>query len=196
MAAARDKNGRPIVVVTGMGVITSLAAGKSDNWAKLTAGESVYNVAKGRKERIGRLVKMHANKREEVSEVLAGDIAAAVGLKSVSTGDTICDPRQPVILESMHFPEPVIAVAIEPRTKADQDKLSAALTKLMQEDPTFKVQTDSETGQTLIAGMGELHLEIIVDRLMREFSVDANVGRPQVAYRETIGKAVDVVAKK
>ena len=153
---------------------------------KLSAGESVYNVAKGRKERIGRLVKMHANKREEISEVLAGDICAAVGLKSVSTGDTICDERAPVILESIDFPAPVIQLAIEPKTKADQEKLGMAIAKLVQEDPTLKVSTDADTGQTILAGMGELHLEIIVDRMQREFSVGANVGKPQVAYRETI----------
>ena len=150
------------------------------------SGTSVLNVAKRRNERIGRLLKMHANKREEISEVWAGDIAAAVGLKGVTTGDTICDPDHPVLLESMHFPEPVIAVSIEPKTKADQEKLAQSLQKLMQEDPTFRVHTDPDTGQTLISGMGELHLEIITDRLIREFSVGANVGRPQVAYKETI----------
>jgi elongation factor G len=149
-------------------------------------GDSVLNTAKKRNERIGRLLKMHANKREEISEVWAGDIGAAVGLKNVTTGDTICDPKQAVLLESMTFPEPVIAVSIEPKTKADQEKLGNALGKLMQEDPTFRVHTDKETGQTLINGMGELHLEIIVDRLVREFNVGANVGKPMVAYRETI----------
>jgi len=153
---------------------------------RLGAGDSVYNVAKGRKERIGRLVKMHANKREEIQEVLAGDIAAAVGLKSVSTGDTICDEKAPIILESIDFPAPVIQLAIEPKTKADQEKLGIAISKLAQEDPTLKVSTDPDTGQTILAGMGELHLEIIVDRMQREFSVGANVGKPQVAYRETI----------
>jgi elongation factor G len=153
---------------------------------RLGAGDSVYNVAKGRRERIGRLVKMHANKREEVQEVLAGDIAAAVGLKSVSTGDTICDEKSPVILESIDFPAPVIQLAIEPKTKADQEKLGMAIAKLVQEDPTLKVSTDPDTGQTILAGMGELHLEIIVDRMQREFNVGANVGKPQVAYRETI----------
>jgi len=153
---------------------------------KLNAGESVYNVAKGRKERIGRLVKMHANKREEIQEVLAGDICAAVGLKSVITGDTICDEKAPVILESIDFPAPVIQLAIEPKTKADQEKLGMAIAKLVQEDPTLKVSTDPDTGQTILAGMGELHLEIIVDRMQREFNVGANVGKPQVAYRETI----------
>src|SRR5689334_2178062 len=153
---------------------------------RLGAGDSVYNVAKGRKERIGRLVKMHANKREEITEVLAGDICAAVGLKSVSTGDTICDEKAPVILESIDFPAPVIQLAIEPKTKADQEKLGMAIAKLVQEDPTLKVSTDPDTGQTILAGMGELHLEIIVDRMQREFNVGANVGKPQVAYRETI----------
>jgi elongation factor G len=153
---------------------------------KLSAGESVYNVAKGRKERIGRLVKMHANKREDITEVLAGDICAAVGLKSVITGDTICDERSPVILEKIDFPAPVIQLAIEPKTKVDQEKLGMAIGKLAQEDPTLKVSTDPDTGQTILAGMGELHLEIIVDRMQREFGVGANVGKPMVAYRETI----------
>ncbi len=155
---------------------------------RLGAGESVYNVAKGRRERIGRLVKMHANKREEIQEVLAGDICAAVGLKSVSTGDTICDEKHPVILENIVFPAPVIQLAIEPKTKPDQEKLGMAIAKLVQEDPTLKVATDPDTGQTILAGMGELHLEIIVDRMQREFNVGANVGKPQVAYRETIRK--------
>ncbi len=153
---------------------------------KLNAGESVYNVTKGRKERVGRLVKMHANKREEITEILAGDICAAVGLKNVVTGDTICDEKSPVTLESIDFPEPVIQLAIEPKTKADQEKLGMAIAKLVQEDPTLRVSTDPETGQTILAGMGELHLEIIVDRMQREFGVGANVGKPQVAYRETI----------
>ena len=155
----------------------------------LPKGSRVFNSTRARKERAGRLLQMHANKREERDEVYAGDIAAVVGLKSVRTGDTICDPAHPIILEAMDFPEPVIAVAIEPRTKADQDKLGTGLGKLAEEDPTFRVRTDAETGQTIISGMGELHLEIIVDRLRREFSVDANVGRPQVAFRETIRKA-------
>ncbi|MEM9558627.1 MAG: elongation factor G [Acidobacteriota bacterium] len=150
------------------------------------AGSGVYNATKRRKNRIGRLLKMHANKREEIKVVRAGDIAAAVGLKDVTTGDTVCDPGNPIVLESMSFPEPVIEVSIEPKTKADQEKLGQALAKLGQEDPTFRVQTDQDTGQTLIAGMGELHLEIIVDRLTREFNVAANVGRPQVAYKESI----------
>ncbi|HVT93328.1 MAG TPA: elongation factor G [Bryobacteraceae bacterium] len=153
---------------------------------KLSAGESVFNVAKGRRERIGRLVKMHANKREDITEILAGDICAAVGLKNVVTGDTICDEKAPIVLESIDFPEPVIQLAIEPKTKADQEKLGVAIQKLVQEDPTLRVTTDAETGQTIIAGMGELHLEIIVDRMQREFNVAANVGKPQVAYRETI----------
>jgi elongation factor G len=150
------------------------------------SGSSILNATKDSKERIGRLLKMHANKREEISEVWAGDIAAAVGLKNVTTGDTICDPAHAVILEAMNFPEPVISVSIEPKTKVDQEKLGLALGKLMQEDPTFKVHTDPDTAQTLISGMGELHLEIIVDRLVREFNVGANVGKPQVAYKETI----------
>jgi elongation factor G len=152
----------------------------------LTSGSTVYNAAKQKSERIGRLLKMHANKREEIKEVYAGDIAAAVGLKSVSTGDTICDEKKPVVLESMDFPEPVISLAIEPKTKADQEKLGAGMQKLMAEDPTFRVKTDQQTGEVVIAGMGELHLEIIVDRLKREFNVEASVGRPQVAYKETI----------
>ncbi len=152
----------------------------------VASGTGVSNATKDTKERIGRLLKMHANKREEISEVWAGDIAAAVGLRSVTTGDTICDPQNPVILEAMNFPEPVISVSIEPKTKVDQEKLGLALGKLMQEDPTFHVHTEPDTGQTLISGMGELHLEIIVDRLVREFGVGANVGKPQVAYKETI----------
>ncbi len=153
---------------------------------KLNAGESIYNVAKGRRERVGRLVKMHANKREEIQEVYAGDICAAVGLKQVVTGDTICDEDHPVLLESIVFPAPVIQLAIEPKTKADQEKLGIAINKLATEDPTLHVSTDPETGQTILAGMGELHLEIIVDRMQREFNVGANVGKPQVAYRETV----------
>jgi len=157
----------------------------------LSAGSSVFNANKGRRERIGRLLQMHANKREDIDEVRTGDIGAAVGFKDVYTGETICDESKPVILESMDFPDPVIQVAIEPKTKADQEKMGLALQKLSQEDPTFKVNTDQETGQTIIAGMGELHLEIIVDRMLREFKVDANVGKPQVAYRETIRKKAD-----
>ena len=157
----------------------------------LAAGESVYNVAKGRKERIGRLLRMHANKREEIQEIVAGDICAAVGLRTVSTGDTICDDKAPVVLESIEFPTPVIQLAVEPKTKADQEKLGVAIQKLAQEDPTFRVNTDPETGQTILSGMGELHLEIIVDRMMREFGVAANVGKPQVAYRETVRKTAE-----
>ena len=158
---------------------------------KLNAGDSILNVSRARRERIGRLVRMHANKREELTEVLAGDIAACVGLRSVATGDTICDEAQPVLLESINFPEPVIQLAIEPKTKADQEKLGIAIAKLVQEDPTLRISTDHETGQTILAGMGELHLEIIVDRLQREFNVGANVGKPQVAYRETVRKAAE-----
>ncbi len=153
---------------------------------KMSAGESVFNVAKGRKERVGRLLRMHANKREDIQDIMAGDICAAVGLKTVSTGDTICDEKDPIVLESIDFPIPVIQLAVEPKTKADQEKLGMAIQKLAQEDPTFKVATDPDTGQTILSGMGELHLEIIVDRMMREFGVAANVGKPQVAYRETI----------
>ncbi|MCU0228746.1 MAG: elongation factor G [Bryobacterales bacterium] len=152
----------------------------------LRAGDAVLNAAKGKKERIGRILKMHANKREEIEEVLAGDIAACVGLKQVGTGDTICAEKSPILLEAIDFPEPVIQLAIEPKTKGDQEKLGIAIGKLTNEDPTLRVNTDAETGQTILAGMGELHLEIIVDRLKREFNVEANVGRPQVAYRETI----------
>jgi elongation factor G len=157
----------------------------------LTSGSTVYNATKQKSERIGRLLKMHANKREEIKEVYSGDIAAAVGLRSVSTGDTLCDDHHPIVLESMDFPEPVISLAIEPKTKADQEKLGAGLQKLMAEDPTFQVNTDIQTGQTIIRGMGELHLEIIVDRLKREFGVDAVVGKPQVAYKETLTRAAD-----
>jgi len=152
----------------------------------IETGNTVLNTTNMKKERIGRLLKMHANKREEIKEAWAGDIVAAVGLKTVSTGDTLCDPRDPVILENIDFPEPVIDVAIEPKTKADRDNLSAALQKLTKEDPSFKVKGDEETGQTIISGMGELHIEILVDRLVREFKVDANIGQPKVAYRETI----------
>src|SRR5881398_3301845 len=157
----------------------------------LTSGSSVYNATKQKTERIGRLLKMHANKREEIKEVYAGDIAAAVGLKSVSTGDTLCDEKAPIVLESMDFPKPVISLAIEPKTKGDQEKLGVGLQKLMAEDPTFRVQTDQQTGQVIIAGMGELHLDIIVDRLKREFSVEASVGKPQVAYKETLTRPAD-----
>ncbi len=163
---------------------------------KLESGSYVYNASKDKKERVGRLLQMHANKRDEIEEVLAGDIGAAIGLKDTRTGDTLCDEDKPVILEAMKFPEPVIDVAIEPKSKADQDKLSIALQKLAEEDPTFRVRTDAETGQTIIAGMGELHLEVLVDRMKREFKVEANVGRPQVAFRETITKRVEQVEGK
>ena len=153
---------------------------------QLKTGDSVYSTAKRRTERIGRLLQMHANKREEISEIYAGDICACVGLKNITTGDTICDEKHPIFLESIEFPAPVIAVAVEPKTKGDQEKMGVALSKLAQEDPTFKVHTDPDSGQTIISGMGELHLEIIVDRMMRELSVEANVGKPQAAYRETI----------
>ncbi len=162
---------------------------------KLRAGSYVYNVGKGKKERVGRLLKMHANKREEINEVSAGDIAAAVGLKDTRTGDTLCDEKHPVLLEVIKFPEPVISLAVEPKTKQDLDKLGYSLEKLAQEDPSFQVQSDEETGQTIISGMGELHLEIIVDRLLREFKVQANVGKPQVAYRETIRGTAEAEAK-
>jgi elongation factor G len=159
----------------------------------LKAGSYVFNTTKGKKERVGRILQMHANHREDQDEIFAGDIAAAVGLKTTFTGDTLCTADKPIILESIEFPEPVIHVAIEPKTKADQDRLAESLMKLSEEDPTFRVRTDEETGQTIIAGMGELHLEIIVDRLLREFKVDANVGRPQVAYRETVRQRVEKV---
>jgi elongation factor G len=161
----------------------------------LKSGDAVYNSVKGKKERIGRLVQMHANSREEINEVRAGDIAAAIGLKDTTTGDTLCDMDNHITLERMEFPEPVISVAIEPRTQADQEKMSIALGKLAKEDPSFRVSTDEESAQTIIAGMGELHLDIIIDRLKREFSVDANVGAPQVAYRETISKTVEAEGK-
>jgi elongation factor G len=162
---------------------------------QLKTGDSVFIPSKNRNERIGRLLKMHANKREEISEIYAGDICAAVGLKGVTTGDTICDDKHPIVLESIEFPAPVIAVAVEPKTKGDQEKMSLALSKLAQEDPTFRVHTDPDSGQTIISGMGELHLEIIIDRMMREFSVEANVGKPQVAYRETIRKVSEAEGK-
>jgi elongation factor G len=161
----------------------------------LTSGSTIYNPIKGRKERIGRILQMHANNREEIKEVLAGDIAACVGLKEVTTGETLCDPDAPIILERMEFPDPVIHVAVEPKTKADQEKMGIALNRLAAEDPSFRVRTDEESGQTIISGMGELHLEIIVDRMKREFSVEANVGAPQVAYRECIKKAVEQEGK-
>ncbi|MDH3980593.1 MAG: elongation factor G [Gammaproteobacteria bacterium] len=161
----------------------------------LSSGDSVFNPVKGKKERIGRILQMHSNSREEIKEVRAGDIAAAVGLKDVTTGDTLCDPEHVITLERMEFPEPVISVAVEPRTKADQEKMGVALQKLAKEDPSFRVATDEESGQTIISGMGELHLDIIVDRMKREFSVEANVGAPQVAYRESIGKTVEAEGK-
>ncbi|MBD3657064.1 MULTISPECIES: elongation factor G [Marinobacter] len=162
---------------------------------KLESGNAVFNSVKGKKERVGRMVQMHANDREEIKEVLAGDIAAAIGLKNVTTGDTLCDENHKIVLERMEFPEPVISVAVEPKSKADQEKMGVALGKLAQEDPSFRVRTDEETGQTIISGMGELHLDIIVDRMRREFKVEANIGKPQVAYRECIRKAVDVEGK-
>jgi elongation factor G len=156
----------------------------------------VLNATKDKKERLGRILQMHANQREEIKEVRAGDIAAAVGLKDATTGDTLCDPQSPIVLERMIFPEPVISQAVEPKTKPDQEKMGLALNRLAQEDPSFRVQTDEESGQTIISGMGELHLEILVDRMKREFGVEATVGKPQVAYRETIrGKAEDVDGK-
>ncbi len=161
----------------------------------LTSGDTVYNAIRGKKERIGRLLQMHANQREEIKEVRAGDIAAVVGMKDVTTGETICDANKIITLEKMEFPEPVISQAVEPKTKADQEKMGLALGRLAQEDPSFRVRTDEESGQTIISGMGELHLEIIVDRMKREFSVDASVGKPQVAYRETFKKSVEQVGK-
>jgi len=162
----------------------------------VNSGDTIYNPVKGRKERIGRLLQMHANTREEIKEVRAGDIAAAVGLKEATTGETLCDPQKIIVLERMVFPEPVISQAVEPKTKADQEKMGIALNRLAQEDPSFRVRSDEESGQTIIAGMGELHLEIIVDRMRREFGVDASVGKPQVAYRETIKKVADKVEGK
>jgi elongation factor G len=162
---------------------------------KLASGDSVYNPLKDRKERVGRMVQMHANTRDEIKEVLAGDIAALIGLKDVTTGETLCDLNSKITLEKMDFPDPVISVAVEPRTKVDQEKMGVALSKLAQEDPSFRVNTDEESGQTIISGMGELHLEIIVDRMRREFSVEANIGKPQVAYRETIRKKVEIEGK-
>ena len=161
----------------------------------LKSGDTVLNPIRGKKERIGRLLQMHANNREEISEVLAGDIAAAVGLKEVTTGETLCDPDAEIILERMVFPEPVISQAVEPKTKPDQEKMGIALNRLAKEDPSFRVRTDEESGQTIISGMGELHLEIIVDRMRREFGVEATVGKPQVAYRETIRKSVEIEGK-
>ncbi len=162
---------------------------------KLESGNAIFNSVRGKKERVGRMVQMHANSREEIKEVLAGDIAAAIGLKDVTTGDTLCDANNAVVLERMEFPEPVISVAVEPRSQADQEKMGLALSKLAQEDPSFRVKTDEETGQTIISGMGELHLDIIVDRMRREFSVEANIGKPQVAYRERIRNAAEIEGK-
>ena len=161
----------------------------------LKKGDTVYNPIRGKKERIGRIVQMHANERQEVDEILAGDIAACIGLKDVTTGESLCDPNKPIILERMIFPEPVIHVAVEPKTKADQEKMGIALGRLAAEDPSFRVRTDEESGQTIMSGMGELHLEILVDRMRREFGVEANVGAPQVAYREAIRKTVEVEGK-
>src|SRR5437660_4984279 len=161
----------------------------------INSGDSVYNPVKGRKERIGRILQMHANQREEIKEVRAGDIAAAVGLKEATTGETLCDPSAIITLEKMIFPEPVISQAVEPKTKQDQEKMGIALNRLAQEDPSFRLKTDEESGQTIISGMGELHLEIIVDRMKREFGVEANVGAPQVAYREAMRKSVEQEGK-
>jgi len=161
----------------------------------VASGDTVYNPIKGKKERIGRLLQMHANQRDEIKEVRAGDIAAAVGLREATTGDTLCDPDKVIILERMEFPEPVISQAVEPKTKADQERMGTALSRLAQEDPSFRVHTDEESSQTIISGMGELHLEIIVDRMRREFGVEANVGKPQVAYREAIKKVVEIEGK-
>ena len=161
----------------------------------LKSGDTIYNPIKGRKERVGRILLMHANEREEIKEVFAGDIAAAVGLKEATTGDTLCDPAKVIILERMVFPEPVIHVAVEPKTKVDQEKMGIALNRLAQEDPSFRVRSDEESGQTIISGMGELHLEVLVERMKREFGVEANVGAPQVAYREAIRKPVEVEGK-
>jgi elongation factor G len=158
----------------------------------LSTGDSVQNTVKDKKERVGRMLLMHANSREDIKEACAGDIVAIAGLKAVTTGDTLCDPSKPIILERMEFPDPVIEIAVEPKTKADHDKMSTALQRLAAEDPSFRVASDQESGQTIIKGMGELHLDIIVDRMRREFSVEANIGAPQVAYRETISKAVDI----
>ena len=159
---------------------------------KLESGQSLINTVKGKRERIGRMLLMHSNSREDIKEAYAGDIVAIAGLKEVTTGDTLCDPNSQVILERMEFPEPVIEIAVEPKTKSDQEKLGIALNRLAQEDPSFRVSTDNESGQTIIAGMGELHLDIIVDRMKREFKVEANVGQPQVAYRETITKKSEI----
>src|SRR5690554_4756856 len=161
----------------------------------LSSGDSVLNSVKGKKERVGRMVQMQANSREEIKELRAGDIAALIGMKDVTTGDTLCDIEKPIVLERMDFPEPVIHVAVEPQTKADQEKMGVALSKLAQEDPSFRVRTDEESGQTIIGGMGELHLDIIVDRMKREFNVEANIGKPQVAYREAIRNTCEIEGK-
>ncbi|MDC1529670.1 elongation factor G, partial [Gammaproteobacteria bacterium] len=161
----------------------------------LNSGDTIYNPLKSKKERVGRMVQMHSNSREEIKEVLAGDIAAAIGLKDVTTGETLCSIDDVITLEKMDFPEPVISVAVEPKTKADQEKMGIALGKLAQEDPSFRVETDEESGQTIISGMGELHLDVLVDRMRREFNVEANIGKPQVAYRETIRKTVEIEGK-
>jgi elongation factor G len=162
---------------------------------KLETGTAVFNSVKEKRERVGRMVQMHANDRQEITEVLAGDIAAAVGLKDVTTGDTLCDMKKPIVLERMEFPEPVISVAVEPRSKPDQERMGIALSKLAQEDPSFRVKTDPETGQCIISGMGELHLDVLVDRMRREFNVEANIGKPQVAYREAIKSPCDIEGK-
>ena len=161
----------------------------------MNSGDTIYNPLKSKKERVGRMVQMHSNSREEIKEVLAGDIAAAIGLKDVTTGETLCSIDDVITLEKMDFPEPVISVAVEPKTKADQEKMGIALGKLAQEDPSFRVETDEESGQTIISGMGELHLDVLVDRMRREFNVEANIGKPQVAYRETIRKTVEIEGK-
>jgi elongation factor G len=161
----------------------------------LETGTAVFNSVKEKRERVGRMVQMHANDRQEITEVLAGDIAAAVGLKDVTTGDTLCDMKKPIVLERMEFPEPVISVAVEPRSKPDQERMGIALSKLAQEDPSFRVKTDPETGQCIISGMGELHLDVLVDRMRREFNVEANIGKPQVAYREAIKSPCDIEGK-
>ncbi len=161
----------------------------------LSVGDGVMNTTKSKKERVGRMVQMHSNNREEIKEVRAGDIAACIGLKDITTGDTLSDANKPIVLERMDFPEPVISVAVEPKSKQDQEKMSLALGKLAQEDPSFRVASDEESGQTIISGMGELHLDVLVDRMKREFSVEANIGKPQVAYRETIKETVEIEGK-
>jgi len=196
----READGKAPFAALAFKVMTDPYVGKLTYFrvysGSMSAGSYVLNSTKGHKERIGRLLEMHANHREDITDVSAGDIVAAVGLKNTTTGDTLCSESEPVVLESMEFPDPVIDIAIEPKTKADQEKLGQSLARLAEEDPTFKVRSDEETGQTIIAGMGELHLEVIVDRLLREFKVEANVGKPQVAYRETVGKQVDGVDMK